>query len=391
MGISIPARKFKPLILSAIAGLIVMQVVALMPNQVDQSTGVRNLDPKEILEANKPQVILARGIPNKIPEYSVDKFKFASVQNGQKQWNIIARTADVFNKERIVHARDITAYLYDSSDKVTVVTGREAKYFMEDRNLEVFGDVVTKMPDGFETKSQYMRYLPKEKYIQIPDVEPVSGMGKQKKGEVLSFTALGLDFKMGSNEITLPKQVVFIMHKTEKDPATGLEKNRDTKIESDHCVIERSETLAHFTMQEDRPLDSRFVLITETDFYSRGRRADVNYGDNTNLVNYMNVYDDVLIKERGKPTLRYGTGGQADFDSKRNLITLRKYPQVYQDNDTVTGDIIIMHRDSDVVEAEHSNAFSEGEKKNGKEEPSSKSSGSPKSVQGQDGSPRGKL
>jgi lipopolysaccharide export system protein LptA len=75
----------------------------------------------------------------------------------------------------------------------------------------------------------------------------------------------------------------------------------------------------------------------------------------------MTLHDDVLVREIGKPSQRYGTGGRADFESQRNVIVLREFPQVYQDRDTVTGDVIIVHRDTDIVEVEHSNAFSEGD------------------------------
>jgi len=58
--------------------------------------------------------------------------------------------------------------------------------------------------------------------------------------------------------------------------------------------------------------------------------------------------------------MKYATGGRADFDSHKNVIVLTEYPQVYQDEDTVTGDKILLHRDTDIIEVEHSNAFSQG-------------------------------
>jgi hypothetical protein len=103
----------------------------------------------------------------------------------------------------------------------------------------------------------------------------------------------------------------------------------------------------------------------------------MHYGDFSKLLQYMTAYEDVFIKELKAPSdnkekkepaakpsegpnLRYATSGRADFDTKSDVIRLTEFPQAYQDNDTVTGDIIIMHRDSDLVEVEHSNAFSEG-------------------------------
>ena len=64
--------------------------------------------------------------------------------------------------------------------------------------------------------------------------------------------------------------------------------------------------------------------------------------------------------DEDKPQLRYATGGRADFDARSDIVRITEFPQAYQDNDTVTGDVIILHRDSDLVEVEHSNAFSEG-------------------------------
>jgi lipopolysaccharide export system protein LptA len=101
----------------------------------------------------------------------------------------------------------------------------------------------------------------------------------------------------------------------------------------------------------------------------RSRRAHLNYGDFSQVLQYLIAYDDVLIKETGikkieknpKPeVLRYATSGQADFDTHRDIILLTQFPQVYQGEDTATGDIILMHRDTDVIEIEHSNSFSQG-------------------------------
>ena len=78
------------------------------------------------------------------------------------------------------------------------------------------------------------------------------------------------------------------------------------------------------------------------------------------------IHEDVLVKETDpkkktkNESLRYATSGKAVFDTKRDVIVLSEFPQVYQDNDTVTGEVIVLHRDSDVVEVEQSNAFSQG-------------------------------
>jgi lipopolysaccharide export system protein LptA len=110
---------------------------------------------------------------------------------------------------------------------------------------------------------------------------------------------------------------------------------------------------------------------------SKSRRAEFRTVANPKRkIRTVRALDDVKIEERPKPTdgesvsdlrhsreakVRYATAGIAEFDSDKNLIILRDYPQVYQDRDTITGETIIVHRDSDLVEVDQSNAFSEGE------------------------------
>lgn len=72
---------------------------------------------------------------------------------------------------------------------------------------------------------------------------------------------------------------------------------------------------------------------------------------------YMRAEEDVTIREREDES-KYATCGQADFDRERDVIYLMDFPQVYQGQDTVTGDRIVLHRSSDVVEVSRSNAYS---------------------------------
>ena len=361
-------RNLRPLLLVGIIVFIITQIVAFSPASLEEeNTGVM-VDQEALIPPSESgeETTLATGIPKtRIPEYSIDGFFYVSTQDGVKQWKLKASKAYMYNKEKLVHARQVTAYLYDADDKFTIVTGNEAKYFMNERDLEVYGNVTTKFPDGFETHSEYMRYRPNDHRIVIPDTYFVEGGGQEEGGQKIHFTSFGLDFAMAVSEIVLPKDVKFTLERLQAPTVASEDKPEKkpdiTTILSDHCVIYRAKQIAHFTMYPERPLETRFVEIHQPTLFARGRRADVNYGDFSKLLNYMTAYEDVLIKETGNPTsLRYGTGGRADFDTKKDVIVLREFPQVYQDEDTVTGDIIIVHRDTDVVEVEHSNAFSQG-------------------------------
>lgn len=354
-------KRLRPFLLTGLAALIITEIVALSPVSVEEggTLNVVPVDPETLI--HEDSVSLAPGIPvGRVPEYSIEGFNYVSSQGTEKQWNVIADHAVMFNAEKLVHARKVTAYLFDPDGTATVVTGKEAKYFTNKRDLEVYGDVHTVFPDGFETNSQYLRYLPNIHKVEIPPAYPVSGHSdpNKKDEQLMEFQSRGMDFAMADSQIILPQSVRVTMTQTQVDVGKTADR---TVIESDHCVIFRERQMAHFTMNPERPLKTRFVHILQPTLFARSRRADLNYGDFTKVLQYMTAYEDVLIRDTGsEDTLQYSTSGRADFDTHRDVIVLTDFPQVYQDDDTVTGDVILMHRDSDIVEVEHSNAFTNG-------------------------------
>jgi LPS export ABC transporter protein LptC len=298
-----------------------------------------------------------------IPDYRVEKFDYVSSVGTEKQWKLLAKTASVYHHDNLVHAHVVKAFLYDPDGKITVVTGNEAKYLMNQKDLEVFGNVVTTFPDGFELDSDYLRYKPNEKRILMPDQYHVKGFGKESSDKNISFESQGLDYAMAKSFIILPKAAQVKMARETKG-IDGKSRDDTTTIISDRCEINRAKQVAHFTMYSSRPIGERFVHILQPTLFAKGRTADLNYGDSSEFLQYLIAYEDVLIKnidpEKEGP-LKYGTGGRADFDNHKDVVVLTEFPQVYQDSDTVTGDKILMHRDTDLVEIDNSNSFSQGE------------------------------
>jgi LPS export ABC transporter protein LptC len=342
--------------------MIVAEIVALSPSSLEENNAANlAIDPATLIQDTDPTLV--PGLPkNRVAEYSVEKFHYVSVQNGERQWRIESEKAFMFNPERLVHAREVQAYLYDPEGKITIVTGLEAKYFLNKKDLELYGKVKTTFPDGFVINSEYLRYKPNERKIEIPTQYAVDGDGHQSNNQLFRFKSHGLDYSMGQSLIYLLQQVTVTLVRTQPQTDETRGVPDETKIESDHCFINRNTNLAKFTMNPKHPLRTRFVHITQPTLFARSRRADLNYGDFSQVLQYLTAYEDVLIKEIGKPELRYATGGKADFDTRRDLIVLTEFPQAYQNNDTVTGDVILMHRDTDIIEVEHSNAYSEGTK-----------------------------
>jgi LPS export ABC transporter protein LptC len=344
--------------------LAFFQTLALMPTPLERPLSVSYIEP-DTLKPRSEESTLAPGIPrDQIPEYTVDQFEFVSTQAGERQWKMVAEKAHMFNSLSVMHARQVVVYLYNPDSEPTVVTGLEAKYFLDDRDLEVFGKVRTQFPDGFSTYSEYMRYRPGPRRVLIPESYLVQGRTDESDSsdQTLDFDSMGMDYPMNENQVYLPKQVKAIMRQGKSKTSSNQGVESVTEIRSDQCVINRTTSIAHFSMYPGRPAQSRFVRITQPDLYARSRKADLRFGSFKDVLHYLTAFEDVFIQETDPEAegLQYATGGQADFDSKKKIILLTEFPQVYQDDDTLVGDVILMHRETGIVEVDYGNAYTTG-------------------------------
>ena len=354
-----PIRLARPWILGFLAIVIVFQIVALTPAPLEQAAEpLAPVDPSVFVPEKSPDdlPIVAESIPKgRVPDYTIDDFSYVSTQAGVKQWKMKAATADLYNDIKLVHSKQVKAEIFDPNGAKTIVTGKESRYNTEKRDLEVFGNVRTVFPDGFEIHSEYLLYQPNERRVAIPKRYGVNGGdGLESKAQTkVEFNSMGLDYLMAESRVTLPESVEVRTHSPSGEK---------TSIRSDRCVIHRDQSIAYFTMSPSRPSDSRYVFITQPTLLSRGRRAELHYGsgEGKQALHYLIVREDVLLRETGTHELKYATAGRAAFDSKKNDVILTEFPQVYQEEDTVAGERITLHRDTDVDEVEHSNAFSRG-------------------------------
>ncbi len=359
--------------------LIFIQIVAFSPKKLEEEGAPDAIEATSLRPEYKDSFVSPTIPKDRVPEYTVEGFQQVSIQAGVKQFRIQADRAFFYQADGIVHARGVQADLYDAEGRITVITSKEAKYFMSTRDLELFGEVKTLFPTGLGTESPYMHYDAKSGNVRVPLAYPVAGKSFPIAGakrapagaERFEFQSKGMDYSAVDDRLALLSEVSVRVIK--QDPKKNPEV---TTIESDRAIIERKKNTIQFTMLPSRPAETRFVRISQPGMTSRSRRAEFRIDANPRKLRTVRALDDVKIEEKPRlsaedaqnprrrarsNTSRYATAGVAEFDSERNLIVLRDYPQVYSDHDTLTGETIIVHRDSDLVEVDQSNAFSEGE------------------------------
>ena len=338
-----------------------------LDNESDGVVFSSKIHPKFLIDT-EPSLI--PDLPQKKPpSYRIEDFKYIAVEAGKKLWKIDAQRTLMYSPERLVHGRQVQAQIYGTNDQITWITGDESKYFLNHSQIELFGKVHITLPDGFEIWSEYVHYSPKHQHLFIPETYAVTGKGKpDTEQSFIEFKSQGLDYRMQEGLITLLDRSQFTLSKKAPLSQDHLPPSSPdpemTVIEADQSEINRKTQVVEFKTHPKRSLKDQFIYIAQPTLLTRARQATLHYGDFKNLVHYLIATHDVLIKEipdRNKTkSLRYATAGWAEFNTQNDIVTLKHFPQLYEGGDTVAGDRILLHRNSDLVEIQNSNAFSEG-------------------------------
>jgi LPS export ABC transporter protein LptC len=346
----------RPALMAFLGAGVLIQLVAFLPNRLE--TPSQSI-PESALIEDPTRPILATAIPkNLVPSYSADDWTFVSVREGVKEWLIRADRAYVYTDQNVIHAVGVHTEIFDADGKITKIDSLEGQYFTNSKSLEAFGNVVATFPDGFQILSEYMKYdsVP-SRFITVPASHLVVGQGKDP-ANLMHFQGMGMTYDMNGEIATLLTQARV----TSTENKTN---GRATEVTSDTARVMRKDQKIFFELfEENSKKPNSWVKIQQPDLVTRSRLAELRYGDGPQKIQGMIAEKEVTIQEIDPETLaptRYSTSGRAIFESADDTIKLKEFPQVYQGNDTIVGDTVIVHRGKDLVEVENSNAFSEGQ------------------------------
>jgi len=353
------------LLLAAVGLLIFGQIVALWPSSTPRETPDRDAP-----ESPSERMTPFQGFqpPNGLsPDYSIRNFRYVSVSGGKKQWQLAATEAQIFSSKQTVLTSDVQAELFSGDQNQTPsvrVTGKEARYSTGTRILEVGGTVVAQFPDGSEIHSEYLKFDPSRRIVVIPAEYAVFGRGPSADRTRIEFRSLGLDGTLESGQFILPRQVEIRV----LPPSPSIEQS-PAIFHAARAELFKNEGLARL---HSGPAGSteQYVRLEQpgaTDLIARARTMEVHSSAHAlQKKPSFTALDDVRIEEwnrdstrSGKP-YRYSTSGRAEFHPDESEFILTEYPQVYQSEDTMTGDLIRVDRKNDRVEVENTNAISKG-------------------------------
>jgi lipopolysaccharide transport protein LptA len=338
--------QFQSFLLIGLFLFFVGHFLLLNPSSLESDFGgIRVVEPQNLLaflknEAKTAVADVPQGI---VPSYSLkDSIMYTS--NGTKpNFKLVASRSNFYQAQQIIHALEVLVTFDDG----TTVKANEGVFFTEKNQANFYGAVHTVFANGATLDSErataFMKPVTK---IVIPNDVLATGM-KADENSITHFTAYGLEYVDESPKVLKLFSKVHVW----------IENDKVTDIYSDRARYAYEDGFLNFEMNENRPLYEQFVLANQIDLNMKSRTLEMQLDDDQAL-DKITARGDVWTKDFHDPEkITTSTSGVGIYDQQKNDITLTEFPQVYQDGDTITGDVIIDHRNTDQIEVKESNAI----------------------------------
>ncbi len=334
------------IIITVVGVLVLIQQLFLRPTSVEISED----DPQGMFSSIEAQLEAAK-IKDEV-KYTLEGIHYTSIEGGKKQSEMTATEAVVYDKTNLFVAENVKMKMFDPTEKSTDIDGKRAYFKMGTKEMDIENDVKVTFPDGFWIKTEKVHYSAADQ--RVTSQEPFYGESIPQKGITDHMKVWGTGFlgsKLSSDVYILKNSHAVIRHDGNAEI---------TDVRSDQAKINRFTRQTEFTMNQP----TSFVETLQGTLNIKSRRQDATYDTKESQLKYMTAWDDVTINETDAKKLsegmKYATCQKAEFHTKQNKILLSGFPSVYQDNDTVTGEVITIYRDTNIVEVTEANAYHDG-------------------------------
>ncbi len=328
--------------------IVFLQATFILPKKFELNETVT------VTMARSVEGLLEQAKVNDDVGYTLVNLRYSAVENEIPTWKMLANEAFVFERTKLVRAENPRITMFDQIGNTTLIQGDRGEFVMGRNRMQIEGHVVITFPDGFIIETTKGIYDPKSGNISTD--QPFYGYSNPKEdADRLQTWGVGFLTSRESPKINILDQA--------KVEVTS--KNERTEIKSDYAVINREQRVVDFTMQHVLPgSDARLVESTQGTLLVRSRRQEVFYNPSEKQASDMFAYEDDFIREtkpKGKKGLKYATAEKAQFMSDKDRIILSGYPSAYQADDTLTGEVIVLHRKINIVEVQQANVLHQQE------------------------------
>lgn len=333
------------LLLGIVGIFVAIEILFLRPSRLESD----EQEPKGMFSSIE-EMVLSKKEKDEVG-YTIEGFHYTSTENEKKMWELNSNQALLYQVSRLFVADKAKIKMFDQAGQITFIEGNKAFYKMGNREIDLEGAVKVTFPDGFVLTTDKAHYSAATD--EITSATPFYGESAQKPDEVLMIWGTGFRASKKSPIIDVLSQAKVRVRK--------LKEQEITEVHSDLAKIDRNKKTAVFWMADK----TKFVESDQGSLHVKSRRQEALYDSTSKEVQYLQAFNDVLIREmdpkKSQNGLKYATCERADFLAKEDKVLLSGFPSAYQETDTVTGDLITIYRKQNLIEVTEANAFHQGQ------------------------------
>jgi LPS export ABC transporter protein LptC/lipopolysaccharide transport protein LptA len=234
----------------------------------------------------------------------------------KKGWELFASEASGTSDSQWV-LKKVKVEFFSNDNSSFTVMGEVGEIDGASRDMVIRGDVLTTSTNGYQFKTDSLRYSAKDKIMRSSDAVFMEGP-PDKKGAGFKLNGVGLEVDLKNNKMTILDHV-------------EAEKKMDEKN------FHLTSTRAEFSNKNQEALFSGHVKMNLGESHIEAPLAQFYYSNSQKSLEKIVLKGGVNLTEKDKKA----TCRELEIDLAENKMTLRGQPKVQQGEDQIQGEEIV--------------------------------------------------
>lgn len=297
----------KNLFFVAILGVIFFEILIVFPNKLE--TQEESSMPTEATESSG----------TRYTDQKMQGVHLVESTRGFRDWELFANAAEGYQSQGSWLLRDVKVRFYGSNNMTFTVTGREGTIDADSKDMIIQGNVKTTSSNGYVFETELVNYKARERRIHSPGTVKVQGPDDQM-GKGLLLLGTGMTADVDNSEMSILENV------------RGSKQLKDGKV---FLLSSQRADLSGRSMVAKLLGD---VKITYGAMEMRGPEAEFIYSKDNKLMNQLSILKGANVQFEDKRA----TSERLDLDLISNKFVFKGKPVLYQGEDQLMGDQIVL-------------------------------------------------
>ena len=298
-------RKMRSVLFLLFLIFILVEIIFVFPQQIEK------LD-REATETTSVQ-------NSERVEQKMDGVHLVETQKGSRDWELFAEKARGYQGEGDWFLKKVRVQFYNLEANDFTVTGNEGEIDGKTKNIKIKGNVVTKSANGYTFYTEEIFYNSQLRKIISPGKIKMLGPADDQ-GEGLKLDGYNMHILVDINEMKIFKDIVALKK---------MNSSQNLKIASEMATFSGKSKEAHFENN---------VMLNYGNMLIKGPDCFFIYSTNMKNLERINVKGGVELIDKK----RRATSQDLVVDLYKTTLRLTGTPKIYQDQDEISGEEIML-------------------------------------------------